>query len=149
MVVHIKHRIYSRDSKISTSTMKKNLCVESWRKSGNWPCSKIRQTETRSDIATLLRAGAESPALYLILKLKWKSHPVWLTDKYCDQLWMQYQKVAYFGLNFVYLWRQRKKICQQYFSVTNLTSLDPQAYSYRKNWVFSNQKFTMWIEERR
>ena len=40
--------------------MKKNLCVESWRKSGNWPRSKIRQTETRSDIATLLRAGAES-----------------------------------------------------------------------------------------
>jgi hypothetical protein len=40
--------------------MKRNLCVESWRKSGNWPRSKIRQTETRSDIATLLRAGAES-----------------------------------------------------------------------------------------
>jgi hypothetical protein len=60
MVVHIKQRIYSRDSKISTSTMKRNLCVESWRKSGNWSRSKIRQTETRSDIATLLRAGAES-----------------------------------------------------------------------------------------
>jgi hypothetical protein len=72
MVVQIKRRIYSRDLKISTSTMKRNLCVESWRKSGNWPRSKIRQTETRSDIATLLRvrAGAESPALCLILTLK-------------------------------------------------------------------------------
>jgi hypothetical protein len=70
MVLQIKRRIYSRDLKISTSTLKRNLCVESWRKSGNWPRSKIRQTETRSDIATLLRAGAESPALCLILTLK-------------------------------------------------------------------------------